>query len=185
MSTFHLWVVGLLFGVLCNSQWTLEGSATVHALRNQRITVRVAPNETPALVQVIFSGDSFSYIGFGFGSTTMPGCYSLITDGGEGGSLDTVYEYELAQNSRGTEYETKSITVQSNDVESLVRTIILVRPAVGQGFNFPTTAGSTFDIIWAYGPINNGQVYSTCNQMGGRGATTITLNPLGHGANHT
>eukprot|EP01084_Bolivina_argentea_P173457 300447_1 len=174
-SIFRLFtLIGLL--LLCDSQYTLEGSVTVDALHSQTITLRVAPSAST--VQITFTGIADEWIGFGFGSHAMPNTYSIVADGVVNGNIS---EYQLAHNSKGTELAS-TINVQSNTISNLVRTVILTRDIDGASkpyYSFPTIP-TQIQIIWAYGPWN-APVFSQCHRMAGRGESFIDLNYTNNG----
>eukprot|EP01084_Bolivina_argentea_P314825 545333_1 len=171
--SFWLFTGLLLSSSLCNSQCILlEGSITVNVIRGMTLEMKITPPTYTA--EVTFTGNFGEWIGFGFNKTVMYEAYTLVVDG-DGQTTDTVYEYELAARTRGTEL-TKTINVLSNTVTDLVRTVVLTRNIAGNGesyYDFPTEPTS-IPIIWAHGPIGQ-PTYSESTYMGGYGSSTITL----------
>lgn len=163
LSSFLLSALALFITVNSYGQAVYSGSVTLNGPQN--ITLDVFVDPTADTVQIIHSGPINKWRGIGFGASSMPNTYAIITDGN--GSIE---ERKLAGNASGTVL-TNSLLSSSHSVSGTIATTTLTRSLSGLTADHFTFAGgaATISIIWAYG---NGVSLA---YHAGRGASTITL----------
>lgn len=111
------------------------------------MNISVTIDTSAGIVQVQLSGTNGKWMGFGFDGVIMDGTYAMVVDGN--GNFE---ERTLGFQSLGTLLAT-SCTIQSNTVQSGIRTVTLLRTInVGSAgyYTFPNVL-SSIDIIWATG----------------------------------
>lgn len=139
------------------------------------MSLNATVNTSTDVVTMTITGPHAKWFGIGFDSSVMNGTYTIIFKENGG----TIEERVLGAFNKGTLLSTQDISITSDTDDGTIRTVILTRPINGSdpsSYDFPTTDGSSTNIIWAYG-TNSGS-FDTATSMGGRslGGVLITFN---------
>merc|ERR1719242_2866187 len=118
-----------------------------------QVDLEIYRNEDTQMMKIKLIGPDDAWFGFGFGSTTMPGTYSVI---GQGSTLELV-ERTLGSNSGGTVLSSSGDSEVSDDGDT--RTVILTRGYDEDGTydftNFMDCSTSSMEYIAAHGSSNS------------------------------
>ena len=166
----------LLISALFFSLITFSQSITTGDLDfgTQNITLNATVNTSTNMVAMTITGPQTRWFGIGFDGSAMNGTYTLIFKENSG----TIEERMLVGHSKGNLLG-QELSISSDTNDGAIRTVVLTRPrnaADANAYDFPTTDGSSTNIIWGFGP--NGGSFDTATFMGGHspGGVLITFN---------
>ncbi len=148
-----LFVITLLVSLQVNLRTLhadlIVGSTIFDFSPNPSVSLGLSINTDSNTADIFMSGRSDGWFAIGFGSTTMANTYAIVVE-----NTGNVDEYQLQQFGFGNILLTDQITVVSNEVTGMDRTVHLQRALdVGQPgyYVFPTIA-STVNLAGASGP---------------------------------
>ncbi|MDC9724023.1 MAG: T9SS type A sorting domain-containing protein [Urechidicola sp.] len=167
-----LLISALFFSIISYSQSITTGDLD---FGTQNMTLNTTVNTGTDVVTITVTGPQTRWFGIGFDASFMNGAYTLIFKENSG----TIEERQLSGHTSGSALATQDISITSDTNDGTIRTVILTRPRLGtdaSSYDFPTTDGSTTNIIWGYGP--SGGSFDTATFMGGHspGGVLITFN---------
>jgi len=169
-----LFISALFFSLTVFSQSITTGDLD---FGTQNISLNATVNTSTNIVTMTITGPQTRWFGIGFDATFMNGTYAIIFKENNG----TIEERMLVGHSKGNLLG-QELSISSDTNDGVIRTVVLTKPrnaADANAYDFPTTDGSTTNVIWGFGP--SGGSFDTATFMGGHspGGVLITFNDSG------
>lgn len=145
----------LLIGVsfFSNAQTKSSGTVALSTVSGASLSVKIDLDQTNSLATITLVGPSDKWFSLGFNETTMARNTDCITYG-----TSLLDQYLPGGRSKPITDTTNNLTLVSNSVSGMTRTIVLTRPfSTGdvKDYSFIYNTISNLNIIWAIGPDTN------------------------------
>lgn len=145
----------LLIGVsfFSNAQTKSSGTVALSTVSGASLSVKIDLDQTNSLATITLVGPSDKWFSLGLNETTMARNTDCITYG-----TSLLDQYLPGGRSKPITDTTNNLTLLSNSVSGMTRTIVLTRPlSTGdvKDYSFIYNTISNLNIIWAIGPDTN------------------------------
>lgn len=169
-TLFTLFLAGITTSIF--AQTKSSGNVVLSTATGYGLTVKVDLNQSTSVVTITMTGPSDKWFALGLNAYTMSANTDCITSGG----TSVLDQYLPGGHNQPITDPTNNLTVSSNTVGGLNRTIVVTRPfntSDTHDYTF-TSALTSLNIIWAIGPST-----TLSAQHDIYGSDTLTFTTLG------